>query len=107
MHPYSGCIMFSGFVQRLWRHCSGNAETRLPNTRRHTQYPWLSLIGLIATGGNRNAQAEAEFHDIFYIGPQATLKVERSGYLFCYANDCWEGYKRNHGSLELVVKRVE
>lgn len=106
-HPYSCCLLCSKSFQNCWRKATGNAETRLPNTSRHPQFPLLSVIGMIAIGGVRNAKAEAEFHEVFLIGSHSTHQVTRSGYLYCYANDNWNDYSTNKGTLELTVKRIK
>ena len=45
-------------------------------------------------------------HQTFFIGNQITLEVEQQGYLYAYANDAWDFYSNNSGTLRLTVIRL-
>jgi hypothetical protein len=34
------------------------------------------------------------------------LTVEDPGYLYCFANDVWNLYGNNHGSVQLTITRI-
>ena len=42
-------------------------------------------------------------HDAFLIGAGKKLTLTRPGYLYAYANDAWDFYGNNSGSLQLTV----
>ena len=37
------------------------------------------------------------------IGEKASLKPKLGGYLYCFANDAWQTYGNNRGSVALKV----
>ena len=43
-------------------------------------------------------------HELFPIGKRARYRPERGGYLYCFANDAWEAYGNNRGSVRLTVQ---
>ncbi|MBA4784586.1 MAG: hypothetical protein H2046_02325, partial [Rhizobiales bacterium] len=45
-------------------------------------------------------------HEVFKIGEGVTLKPEGSGYLYCFANDAWQAYDNNRGSVRLTISEV-
>lgn len=98
-----------GKLERGCRSCTGNAEARLPWTRRHDRYPWFQVMGMIASGGTRNVVSKADFHTILGIGAQMEYTVEagRGGYLYCYANDTWNHYTKNKGTMTLTISRTK
>ena len=95
-----------GRLERGWRFITRNRETNLPFTRRHDRYPWYCLMGMISTGGTRDATAKAIFHKILHIGTGCDYEVEISGYLHVYANDNWGSYSKNKGFMEMTIERL-
>jgi hypothetical protein len=69
-------------------------------TRRLETAPWLALVGFVANG-----QGD-EGGETFVIGEGCTFSPAASGYLYAYANDAWQTYANNHGSVALSVERV-
>ena len=45
-------------------------------------------------------------HETFAIGKAATVTPRASGYLYCFANDTWQTYDNNSGSVRLTVTRA-
>ncbi|EXI82218.1 MAG: hypothetical protein AW10_00665 [Candidatus Accumulibacter appositus] len=43
--------------------------------------------------------------ETFTIGEQCAFKPQRSGYLYCYANDAWKFYGNNCGQVSVTVSR--
>ncbi|MCX7513399.1 DUF2235 domain-containing protein [Frateuria sp. STR12] len=69
-------------------------------TRRVESAPWCALIGFVADN-----QGEAR-GETFLIGEGASFTPATGGYLYAYANDAWQAYANNHGSVAMVVERV-
>jgi hypothetical protein len=65
----------------------------------------MALIGVVANGGNPTADGTPAAHESFLIGNGATRRPTQSGYLFCFANDAWNFYQNNRGSVRLAVTR--
>lgn len=94
-----------GRSETLFKQVTGSKAADHWLSRRHEEFPWFSLIGVIANGV-RDGQAPAE-HETFLIGAGVPRrKVERSGYLYAYANDSWNFYDNNRGSVSLTVTRL-
>jgi uncharacterized protein (DUF2235 family) len=68
-------------------------------TRRVESAPWLALMGFVANGTGES-QGET-----FLIGEGCSFTPSASGYLYAYANDAWQAYANNHGSVALVAER--
>lgn len=97
-------------VGQLLGSALGQLEKMLPGgtvdlrfTRRHEQYPWLSLIGAIANGLGVDAKQCTIRPETFYIGAGCTYTPKASGYLYAYANDAWNGYGNNVGHVALRI----
>lgn len=72
---------------------------RMLEKRRRPHDPWFSLIGCL---GKNEARS-------FLIGTRSTHHFSEAGELTCYANDVALRlffYQKNHGSLQLQVKRL-
>jgi len=75
--------------------------------RRYEKAPWFSLIGVVANGDEiAKWKQKAVLYEKFKIGLNAQKAINRSGYLFCYANDAWAFYKNNSGAIKLKVSRI-
>lgn len=69
-------------------------------TRRVETIAWLALVGFVANGVGTD-QGET-----FVIGAGCSFTPAASGYLYAYANDAWQAYANNHGSVALTVARA-
>jgi uncharacterized protein (DUF2235 family) len=80
-----------------------NAATHDDNdfwfTRRVESAPWFVLVGFVANG---EGEARGE---TFVIGGGCSFTPAASGYLYAYANDAWQAYANNHGSVLMTVAR--
>ena len=94
-----------GMVKRSFRELTGNENADLKFTRRHEDIGWFCLTGAIANGGI-DGDGKALAHEHFAIGAGCTYVVQRSGYFYAYANDAWNCYANNKGSVELSVEEV-
>jgi hypothetical protein len=74
-------------------------------TKRIDEYPLFSLVGVIANCGNPGIDGTPIPHQHFSIQTGCTFKIDKPGYLYCFANDGWEKYGNNKGSVKLTVTR--
>ncbi|MDJ0653675.1 MAG: DUF2235 domain-containing protein [Xanthomonadales bacterium] len=97
-----------GWLESAWKGVSGNEQADFKMTRRHEQWPWFSLVGAIANCKRKPAtDGTPHEHQEFLISAGTTKNVSRGGYLYAYANDAWDFYDNNRGSVQLTVKRLE
>jgi hypothetical protein len=75
-------------------------------TRRNEDMPWFALVGYVASTHGESARSLAR-GETFLIGDGTTFTPQRSGYLYCYANDAWHLYGNNRGSVALTVTPVD
>ncbi|MCF7805930.1 MAG: DUF2235 domain-containing protein [Candidatus Marinimicrobia bacterium] len=94
-----------GKAETLFRNITGNREAEFMGTRRYEKYPWFSLVGVVGDGGNPTGDGTPEPHSHFLIGDGTTFTPATSGYLYCFANDAWNFYGNNRGSVRLRIAR--
>jgi len=96
-----------GWLERGWRNVTGDEGADFKMTRRHEQWPWFALIGAVANS-DRNPKSDGSPppHQSFLIGNQKTVAIKRGGYLYAYANDAWDFYGNNRGSVRLTIERI-
>jgi uncharacterized protein (DUF2235 family) len=94
----------AGQAEVLFRRLSGNDATDFFTTKRHEDLNWFSLVGAIANGAGEDEEMGRD--EIIAIGAGCTYKPKRSGYLYAYANDAWNFYDNNRGSVQLTVTRL-
>lgn len=96
-----------GKVEGQFRHLTGNTQADFKGTRRIEELPWFALVGVIGNGGQPDAGGA--------LTPCETLPIKAgiddcrigaSGYLYCFANDAWNFYDNNLGSVRLQVRRL-
>lgn len=100
-----------GGVETLWKKITGNKQLDFWWTRREEKIDWFCLVGLIANNvppprTDEDQKIERLPHEVFRIGEGVTLKPEGSGYLYCFANDAWQAYDNNRGSVRLTISEV-
>ena len=94
-----------GKAENFWKHITKNPNANQIFTKREEEYSWFSLIGVIANGGNLPVSSSPEKHETFLIGNGVTYVVKKSGYFFAFANDAWNYYYNNRGSVSLLITR--
>jgi len=82
-----------------------NPHAHVPFTRRESQAPWFSLVGIVANGGNPAPDGTSAPHETFAIGRSHELRTEKAGYLHVFANATWNGSTSYRGSVILTVER--
>jgi hypothetical protein len=101
-----------GKLEGIFEKITKNDEVDFIGTRREEQYPWFSLIGAIANGDNPDKDGTPAPHETFLIGKEFKtdnsneFSPEKSGYLYCFANDAWHFYGNNRGSVTLEITKV-
>lgn len=96
-----------GQLEKLFKRITKNTHADFTFTRREETMPWFSLVGVIANGKGVNLKDQSpEKHDTFLIGDGTVFTPSKDGYLYCYANDAWQTYKNNKGSVELMIKQL-
>lgn len=95
-----------GLVERWWKRLTGNQAADFRFTRRHEDMPWFCLVGVVANG-QAGAAGVPVAHESFRIGRgPRRVRVVRGGYFHAYANDAWNRYGNNRGSVRLTVSRL-
>lgn len=93
-----------GEAESIFKRLGGSAATDFWGTKRHEDMNWFQLVGAIANGAGEDAEIGPD--EIIAIGAGRDYKPKRSGYLYAYANDAWNFYDNNRGSVQLTVTRV-
>jgi T6SS, Phospholipase effector Tle1-like, catalytic domain len=99
-----GASSLLGQAENFFKDATGR-EADFWWTRRDEDAPWFALMGFVANDFGEDAKTLAH-GETFMIGEKATLKPKLGGYLYCYANDAWQAYGNNRGSVELTVTRT-
>lgn len=101
----------AGAAQGLLRKLSGNDRRSVPLARRVPDAPWFALIGVIANDyppspaqSTKGGKVDELPHETFVIGAGTSFVPKASGYLFCFANDAWQTYDNNRGTVRLKVE---
>jgi len=95
-----------GRVEDWFKRATDNDLADFKFTRREEDMPWFSLVGVIANGRAANNSGKTIAHQTFLIGEGCKLAPDEDGYLYAYANDAWQMYDNNRGSVQLKVKRL-
>ena len=93
-----------GQAETIFKKITGR-EADFWYSRRVEDAPWFALIGFIANGVGEDAKEPAS-GETFVIGKEATYTPKLGGYLYCFANDAWQTYSNNRGSVALTLKRA-
>jgi hypothetical protein len=97
-----------GVAETLFRHATGNQQANFLWTKRVDTMDWFALVGVVANGVGANAAGDPLPDTTFLIGSNAKRDVNpvEAGYLYCFANDAWQAYGNNNGSVSLTVTRT-
>ena len=94
------------WAERLYKSASGQMRADLVGSKRFAHADWFTLIGAIADGGNPQVDGTHDRLSSFVIGNGCEHTPQRSGYLYCFANDAWGFYGNNRGFVTLRVREV-
>ncbi|ABC90769.1 hypothetical conserved protein [Rhizobium etli CFN 42] len=96
-----------GKGEALYSKLTGNHQIDFWYTRRQEDAKWFSLVGVVANGVFPTADSDEKPnyspHEVFMIGDKASFTPAKSGYLYAFANDAWQAYGNNRGSVRLTV----
>jgi hypothetical protein len=95
-----------GQAEKLYQKLSHNTQADFWWTKRVEAYNWFALVGVIANGFGTDADGNPTPHETFLIGKGASYVPKVSGYLYCFANDAWQTYGNNRGSVSLTIQRA-
>lgn len=100
-----------GGMETLWKNVTGNRQVDFWWTKREEELDWFCLVGLVANdvpAPKKDEKQEIERlpHQVFKIGDKTSFKPQKSGYLYCFANDAWHAYENNRGSVRLTVSEA-
>jgi hypothetical protein len=97
-----------GQFETLFRKTTGNLHADFWWTKRVEAFDWFSLVGVVANGFGTDNAGNPIPHMTFKIGDgcKVALKAGEGGYLYCFANDAWQAYLNNKGSVNLTVRRT-
>jgi len=99
-----------GKTEGLWKHIPHNNSTDFIMTKRIERFRWFTMVGAIANDagevatGNDGSPVSHQYIDLTAYETNS-LKVNKSGYLYCFPNDVWSLYGNNHGSIQLTITR--
>ncbi|MEZ5785559.1 MAG: hypothetical protein R3D62_03530 [Xanthobacteraceae bacterium] len=96
-----------GYVESLYQSLTDNKQADFWWTKRIERFPWFSLVGVIANGIDPTDKSP-DGRSAFLIGNGCPhhVGVGEAGYLYCFANDAWQAYSNNKGSVALTVERL-
>lgn len=97
---------FLGQIEAAYKKLTQNEAADFQLTKREESAPWFALIGAIANGGNPAEDGTPAAHETFPIRSECSYTPTESGYLYGFANDCWQTYGNNSGSVMLNVTRL-
>ncbi|MBT8075251.1 MAG: DUF2235 domain-containing protein, partial [Gammaproteobacteria bacterium] len=93
-----------GKIEETFKWLTGNESADFKATKRVEEIPWFCLVGAIANSGNPAEDGTPIPSEIFRIGKERKYTPLESGYLYCFANDAWNFYDNNRGSVSLITK---
>lgn len=97
-----------GWLERGWQRVTGNDGADFVATRRLEREPWFCLIGAVANdaGGQPGTDGSPNPHQQFAIGERVEQQLDAGGYFYAFANDAWDFYGNNRGSVTLTIARI-
>jgi len=96
-----------GGIERRYRKRPRKQEADFGGTRRCEDSPWFALTGMVANQPDADGSGTPPSGEYFTIGSHRTFSPQKSGYLYCFANDAWRLYDNNRGSVYLTIERIE
>jgi len=107
---------FLGQFEVFFKKVLKNQSIDFIGTKRVEDMRWFTMVGAIANDAGISATEKSDAvsndgsaveHQYVDLTAHETvpLVIQKSGYLYCFANDVWSLYKNNHGSVHLTVTR--
>lgn len=101
-----------GKIEDVAAKISKNESTDFWFTKRVEGFKWFALVGAITNDSGKKSATKNDgspvLHQYVELAAHQSnlLKIECSGYLYCFPNDVWGLYGNNRGSLSLTIVRV-
>ena len=103
---------FLGSFEKVYKQLTKNENTDFLLTKRVENLNWFTLVGAIANDKGKKAvvanDGSPKPHQYVELAKykKSPLKIENSGYLYCFPNDVWSLYENNTGSVQLTIQRI-
>lgn len=91
--------------ESLWKKLTDNERADFFATKRVEHADWFELVGAVANGGNPTKDGTHAQLETIVLGAEKTFEINKSGYLYCFANDAWGFYHNNRGYVTLKIER--
>jgi hypothetical protein len=109
-----GLANFLSPLESLTRFITRNEKAEILLSKRIDYEPWFSLIGVVTNDCDKKGilpespanDGTPPGHQTFVIGKNYTETISYGGFLYAFANDSWNAYENNRGSVVLRVKRL-
>ena len=95
-----------GWIESGLKKIGLSEESDIIGSKRVEHADWFALVGAIADGGNPDLDGTHETLTHFEVGDNYSITPEKSGYLYCFANDAWGFYQNNRGFVTLTVRKI-
>lgn len=102
-----------GYIEKALKKITKNESTDILFTKRVEAFNWFVLVGAIANDGgdgngtkNDGSPHPHQYIDMSQFENRKFSDIKSSGYLYCFANDAWNMYHNNQGSISLTIRRV-
>lgn len=92
-------------LETLWKGATKNQDVDFWLSRRVGSAPWFALIGVVANSAAGASAVPQQQHQIFVVGTECRFTPAKSGYFYAWANDAWQMYDNNRGSVSLTITR--
>jgi hypothetical protein len=101
-------------IESVTRLITRNNKAEISLSKRIDYEPWFALVGVVTNDCDRNGQSPASpaydgtppGHQTFVIGKECTQTIDYAGFFYAFANDAWDAYGNNRGSVTLRVERL-
>ena len=94
------------WAESVYKKLSGEERADLLGSKRVSHADWFALVGAIADGGNPRVDGTHDLLTTFVIGDGCENAPERSGYLYCFANDAWGLYGNNREFVTVTIREL-
>jgi hypothetical protein len=102
-------------IESLTRLITRNSKAEISLSKRIDYEKWFALVGVVTNDCDRNGKLPESpandgtppGHQTFVIGKERTETIVHEGFLYAFANDSWDFYDNNRGSVTLRVTRLE
>lgn len=100
-----------GKAEDVYTKLTKNKQVDFWYTKRVEAAGWFALIGVVANNfvPSHSSKDQSTYlpHEEFEIGDRCSITPKAGGYLYAYANDTWQTYDNNRGSVRLTITYVE